>query len=274
MANTFYQAYLKNYGAISKAAFNMFWEGRHKVVCEIYEDLVRKIGTISEIGLHDLLVYNHSAYCCGEYLLEGHALPQPPTKSELIAIYNYEVSQEEKYVKGVEGTFLTQPFILNKAILASKIGITNGCTIAIETGTFLGLSSYIFSGIFTNTLTIEADSELYASSNKWLTDKVHNIECFNGNSAVVLPELLLRINSKALLFLDAHYSTGITSSVYGICPLIEELKIVFSRRNDVIVVIDDFGCMGLKGYPTVSEILGMIPLGKTIVISHDQMIIS
>ena len=181
-----------------------------------------------------------------------------------------EASDENNIGKNI----LSQPNWLNKAIKAASIGIKHNCSRVIETGTFLGVSTYIFSGVFDEVITIEADEKLHEVAKEWLAEKTNNITCLRGNSGELLSRNIVNRDERILIFLDAHYSTGITSKEYGICPLIDELNAIYESSNaECITVIDDIRCMGMEGYPTISEIIERIPIGKAITIEHDQMII-
>ena len=161
---------------------------------------------------------------------------------------------------------------MNKAILAAFIGVNNECEHAVETGTYLGGSSYLFSGVFKNVQTIEADPKLHESSRAWLSSKTKNIQCHLGNSSAILSQVI-EPKRKTLVFLDAHYSTGITSKEYGICPLLGELEILINSDANIVIVVDDIRCMGTSGYPHFKEIIDIIPEGRKVTIQYDQLII-
>jgi hypothetical protein len=75
--------------------------------------------------------------------------------------------------------------------------------------------------------------------------------------------------------LDAHYSKGNTSKEFGACPLIDELKIIFSNSSKAIIVIDDIRTMnGKNGYPKLLDILNYIPNNLVVKILYDQLIIN
>ena len=169
--------------------------------------------------------------------------------------------------------FLSQPYRLSKALLACKYGIESGCQTVIETGTFLGASSYLFSGVFENVHTIEAEPSLYRTATYWLSVLRNNIRTYNGNSGEMLSILLSNIDEPCLIFLDAHWSTGITSQEFGVSPLLNELAAIFNSPNNHTIVVDDIRCIETEGYPGFAEVFGLIPAGKEVQINYDQMII-
>lgn len=272
--DTFYSLYTKNFGKLSEAAFNLFWGGNYQNCYDLYRQIINYTGSINALGYNDILIYHHCLIQLKLGTAENISLPSPPTDKEINGLYEYEINQERLISNTSGKNILSQPSILSKAILASHIGLQNNCREVIETGTFLGGSTYLFSGIFNSVETIEADQNLYESSREWLLNKRENIRCHIGDSAKVIDKILKEKDKKQLIFLDAHYSTGITSKKYGICPLIEELEVIKSHQREHTVVIDDIRCMGSEGYPSMAEILKLIPEGKKITIQYDQMVIS
>lgn len=171
---------------------------------------------------------------------------------------------------------LSQPLVLSKAVLAAKIGVESGCEGAIETGTFLGGSSYLLGGVFDTVDTIEADEELFETAQSWLERKTgsSSIKCHLGNSGAVLGSVLSQKKVKQLIFLDGHFSGGPTTNIYGNCPLIDELKAINSSGIDCSIVIDDARCMSRQGYPSFEQILDLIPSYRRVAIEHDQIIVT
>lgn len=275
--DSFYSFYTKNLGQASDIGFSLFWNAQYQQCIDYYEGLIKYTGSIAKLGLSDALRYAHCCLVLGKDVIADFIPPPPPSRDEIIAIYDYENSQENLIRKNATGQFksiLTQPTTLNKAVLAAKIGIENNCNEAIETGTYLGESTYLFSGPFDSVETIEADKLLHLSASHWLYAKASNpVVCHLGNSGSALQAILQKKQSKQLIFLDAHYSTGITSNKYGVCPLIEELKIIFSSNVDCTIVIDDIRCMENPGYPNLREILQLIPEYKKVRIESDQLVI-
>ena len=63
--------------------------------------------------------------------------------------------------------------------------------------------------------------------------------------------------SKALIFLDGHFSGGTTGQGALPEPAIDELKILAESKNKIeAIIIDDFRCFGQEpGFPEKSELL-------------------
>ena len=273
----FYAFYKKRLGLISERAFALFWSARFEECFQLLESLVHTLGSPLDLGQEALLIYHYCALQCNKSVIDNIIMPLPPSISESLAIANYEALCESSDRYGTEPKLgvLQQPEILSKAFLVVQIGHRLGCTDIIETGSFLGQSAYIFSGSFDSVHTIEADERLHKASASWIESQTASrsrVHCYCGNSSSILPSLEMIRQNRVLFFLDAHFSTGITSNKYGICPLIDELDSIFSYFDKPVLVIDDLRCMSSPGYPSIEDILARIPRGYIIEIMHDQLI--
>jgi hypothetical protein len=272
----FYSFLKTRLGHLSEAAFQLFWNRQYEKCFNLLDHNIKAIG-ISNTGMGDLLTWHHCGFRIGQNVWDdAFKFPDAPNANEIQSLYTYQESREQRLVKNSKTKgILQQPVILDKAILAANIGLLHGCEEVIETGTYLGGSSYIFSGSFSQVSTIEADEELHKSAASWLAKSTANVICHLGNSSKVLSEILVSSRTgKKLFFLDAHYSGGPTTGVYGACPLIDELLVITELVQDYVIVIDDAREMGRTiGYPSFEEIFRYLPRGKTCQVEHDQIII-
>ena len=271
----FYSFYTKNLGALSEAAFGLFWTGDYASCHSLLDQNIKVLGA-SGVGLFDLLLWHCTGLRTGAAAWdESIKIPRPPSPDELKNLFEYESSREKSLLNELESSLgiLHQPLVLNKAILVSAIGLRNDCRVAIETGTYMGTSSYVFSGVFDIVETIEADASLHRSAATWLAHAAKNVRCHLGNSASVIADVVKDTAMKKIFFLDAHFSGGPTSQQYGLCPLLEELKIIMECARDSVVVVDDARLFGSGGYPTFAEIFNILPRGKKCTIEHDQLVI-
>ncbi len=103
----------------------------------------------------------------------------------------------------------------------------------VETGTFRGGTTVLFSYLFDYVHTIEIQKSTYEQSKQMLQSHP-NVQCHLGSSEQVLTELLPKLTEKPLIFyLDAHWDSY--------WPLLDELKIIGqTHRDNCIIVIDDF----------------------------------
>jgi hypothetical protein len=86
------------------------------------------------------------------------------------------------------------------------------------------------------------------------------VQIIRGNSGDILPELMPKIGDRALMWLDGHYSGGMTARGEKESPVFRELDAVF--RNNLphhVILIDDARLfIGQRDYPTMEELEGFI----------------
>ena len=133
----------------------------------------------------------------------------------------------------------------------------------IETGTYKGNSSFWAAIHFDNVFTIELNKELYeeTSSRK---DAPKNITFLQGNSKVVLPELVNTLDGQSIFWLDGHWCMG-AGGKEDECPLMNELMAI-SKTKDSIILIDDARCFlgplppphNANDWPRIDEIFSLI----------------
>lgn len=127
--------------------------------------------------------------------------------------------------------------------------------ILIETGTYLGTTVDATKNAFLKIYSIELDRKLYhRAKNKF--SKFQNIQIIRGDSSVILPKLLKKINKPCLFWLDAHFSKGITARGRKDTPIWEELTAILNHKikNHVILIDDADSFSGKNDYPSVLEV--------------------
>ena len=81
---------------------------------------------------------------------------------------------------------------------------------AVETGTFIGKTTFEFAQVFKEVHTIELDQGLFDQAAQFLYTNNSNVICYYGDSAKVLKtKLINRLNEKnekVFFYLDAHWS--------------------------------------------------------------------
>lgn len=171
---------------------------------------------------------------------------------------------------------LKQPRFVHKSVYAAAIGLKAGKRNFIETGTFTGQSLYSISRLFDHLSTVEASPKLYKAANAlFAATGTKNITTQLGDTRDFLKSLPPDYMNNAVIFLDAHYSSGVTSRLYGECPQIDEVKIVINKAPEAIVVVDDMRVMnGKGGYPALYEVLGALPNTMRVQFSFDQLILT
>jgi hypothetical protein len=129
-----------------------------------------------------------------------------------------------------------------------------GCRILVETGTYRGDMIYAEKNHFDQIFSIELDELLFKKAVQKFKKYPH-ITILQGDSGVVLREVVSKLDEPALFWLDAHYSGGITAMGDKECPIFEELRNIFASKYHHIILIDDARCFnGTRDYPTIAEL--------------------
>jgi hypothetical protein len=108
----------------------------------------------------------------------------------------------------------------------------------IETGTYRGGTARWAASHFDRVISIEADRELHSAARKRLASYA-NVDLRLGQSQDVLTTLMSELSRPALVWLDAHWSGGITAGEAAECPLLEEIAAVDAGVMENVVLIDD-----------------------------------
>jgi len=129
------------------------------------------------------------------------------------------------------------------------------CNILIETGTYQGDMVLAQKDNFEKIFSIELGVELWQNAVKKFSPYKH-IEILQGDSGKVLNNLMPKINSKVIFWLDGHYSGGDTVKGEKECPIYEELDAIFSKSKiKHIILVDDARCFnGECDYPTIEAL--------------------
>ncbi len=151
----------------------------------------------------------------------------------------------------------------------------------VETGTYLGGTTYWASGQFKNVHTIEIAEGIY-NSTKEKYKEVKNINFHLGDSKKVLAEIAPKLDGPALFWLDGHWCGRDTGGKDNLCPVLDELHWATQVAGSVIL-IDDLRCfLGPmpvdtgEEYPPVQEIINYFKekLPDYYVTFHDDTIVA
>lgn len=126
----------------------------------------------------------------------------------------------------------------------------------IETGTYKGKMVYAVMPYIQEIYSIELEPTYYEKAAARFAG-YPEIHIIHGQSGDILPELMQKIDSSCLFWLDAHYSGGKTAKGPLDSPIIQELECVFKhpKAENHIILIDDARCfVGANGYPKMSEL--------------------
>jgi hypothetical protein len=118
----------------------------------------------------------------------------------------------------------------------------------IETGTCYGGSAEWASRYFKRIHTIESSESMYACATSAHRDRT-NIEFIFGDSRVKLAELIPKVTSSSIFWLDSHYCCGETFGEADQCPLLQELELIRNSPFEHHILIDD-ACLFLSAPPS------------------------
>lgn len=129
-----------------------------------------------------------------------------------------------------------------------------GFNVFIETGTYLGDMIDAQQNHFKELYSVELSPELYQNAlNRF--NNFPNVHLLQGDSGVVLKDIVNEINEPALFWLDGHYSSGITAKAAKNTPILNELQWIFESDQDHGILIDDARLfVGKDDYPSMDEI--------------------
>jgi hypothetical protein len=137
----------------------------------------------------------------------------------------------------------------------------------IETGTFYGKTSAWASNEFDTVKTVELSDELYSNVQEEY-GHIGNIEFIKGKSQEKLSNIIQKLDSSAIFWLDAHYSGGGTAGENYECPLLEEIETIGKSNVNEYIFIDDARLFcsppprphSAEDWPTISDV--MLKLNK------------
>ena len=75
--------------------------------------------------------------------------------------------------------------------------------------------------------------------------KGNKIQFYQGDSVVILPQILGTLTANTVFWLDGHYSSGNTARGSKDVPLLEELEAIYKHYSSAaIIIIDDYRLFG------------------------------
>ncbi len=148
---------------------------------------------------------------------------------------------------------------LFKQRLVSRYAEAFASVTFIETGTFLGDMVKAQGGHFDQIISIEVDEDLFDRARQRFARNSH-VTILHGDSGSLLPEILDRLPSPQLFWLDAHAMGRQPPGQQPIPPIRQELRAILANGlEDYVLLIDD-ARLFVEGnaFPTIAEIRRMI----------------
>lgn len=140
-----------------------------------------------------------------------------------------------------------------------------GLTQFIETGTHLGDTlAYIAQQKSVHATSIELDETYYRAAKQRFIG-YSNVTMLQGDSGKLLPELVYRLQTPALFWLDGHYSGGDTGKGELDTPVSVELDAILGLPvKGHVILIDDARCFdGTQDYPHLDRLLETVRRNNT-----------
>jgi hypothetical protein len=128
----------------------------------------------------------------------------------------------------------------------------------VETGTFTGETVEALRGRTAHIISIELAPALHAGAAGRFAGAT-NVRLLQGDSSVLLPDLLQDLSGPVLFWLDGHYTGGETTGA-GQSPLLHEIRALLARApgGDVILIDDARQLTGTGGSPSLDEVRAVI----------------
>jgi hypothetical protein len=145
----------------------------------------------------------------------------------------------------------------------------------VETGTLVGDTAIWAATRFKEVFTIECADVYYKISLEKLS-KYPNVKVIHGDSSRALLPVLKNIQQRALIWLDAHYSSDLEyRKPSRVSPVLDELAIIFDCDPGNVVLIDDARLFDREpGWSPLSLITGLLKKNERNVEIIDDVIVA
>ncbi|MER9558733.1 rRNA adenine N-6-methyltransferase family protein [Mesorhizobium sp. M0323] len=165
------------------------------------------------------------------------------------------------YLLDVVAKLRNRPFVphsLTKLHNIKTCRDLTGATTAIEIGSYKGVTAKRISYLFEKVVSVEIDEALYRQASKRCAGR-KNVELLLGDGAKLLPEIAARVRM-ALIFLDGHFSGGITGQGDEPEPVLKELDLIHNNLDHFCaVIVDDFRLFGVEaGWPAKAQVMAKL----------------
>jgi len=154
--------------------------------------------------------------------------PFPPPGRIRPLIQEERIDEHNKWIKA--GKPVPAPHIVKQGIVKYYAERFQP-HILIETGTFMGEMADACTGLFDQIYSMELSRGLFLGAYNRFSKQRH-ISIIHGDSADVLPEILLKIDEPCLFWLDGHYSGGFTARGKKDTPILQEVISILNHHID------------------------------------------
>ncbi len=168
---------------------------------------------------------------------------------------SFLIQKTKRYLDPTRGFHIDK---IDKILAAKKLF---GINVFIETGTYLGVTTNYVQSFFSKVYSIELSETLSSEARHHFRGKKH-ISILQGDSGLLLEDLVKNNIEKKLFWLDAHYSAGITASSanFGDTPISKEIEEILKYWvPESVVLIDDASLfIGKNNYPTIADVTSFV----------------
>ncbi len=129
-------------------------------------------------------------------------------------------------------------------------------TVFVETGTFMGDTTFAMRDTFEQLHTVEFDAKLYQRATTRFA-QTPRITVWHGDGGATLPEVLKKVSATAtcVFWLDGHYSGGVTGKATANTSVTDEVKVVYAHGKQHVILIDDARLFnGTNDYPSLESL--------------------
>jgi len=149
------------------------------------------------------------------------------------------------------------PHIIKQRVVL-EYARTFGLSTLVETGTYYGEMIAAVVDHFHKIYSIELDRELVKRAHQRFRN-YSQVEILEGDSQMVVPELLQRLDERCLFWLDAGYC-GWGKGIGNPNRLGSEFSAILSNKiTDHVILMDDAdGINGEGGSPTLPELIALV----------------
>jgi hypothetical protein len=141
----------------------------------------------------------------------------------------------------------------------------------IETGTYRGDTVAAVHSRVPQVISIELDPTLVRFARRRFAD-IGNVTIIEGDSAHELRGVLATVTEPSMLWLDGHFSGGVTANS-GDSPVVSELHAVIAAGLPHVVLVDDIRLFdGTAGYPTLRALLDCLDSSQVEITNQDDIL--
>jgi hypothetical protein len=170
--------------------------------------------------------------------------------------------------------FLPLPHLLKQEIL-KRHAAEYHLSILVETGTYMGEMVEALRESFEQVYSIELNEKFAQRAQRYFRGR-KNVKILQGDSGIVIGDLMKGIDRPTLFWLDGHWSADETARGEKSTPIMEELGHIL-RAKDLrhVILIDDARAFGKsEDYPTMDELKSFVlSLRKSVKIFTENDII-